>query len=27
VMVEAPDPDECDAIAERLAGIVERELG
>jgi phosphoglucosamine mutase len=27
VMVEAPDREECDGIAERLAEVVERELG
>jgi phosphoglucosamine mutase len=27
VMVEAPDPAECDQIARRLAEVVERELG
>jgi phosphoglucosamine mutase len=27
VMVEAPDPSECDQIARRLAQLVERELG
>jgi phosphoglucosamine mutase len=27
VMVEAPTPDECEAVATRLVGVVERELG